>query len=467
MRWRGVRTTSWCRAFTDLGARDGGAARRAAGRLAAHPAGAGRPRLPPTRRWPPACTSSRSTTRARPGSWACSSMPAARRASPPCRCGPPCRTTWPSRPARRPPWRCSAAWRTCWTCRCRSATCREEARAWERGVDELAEQDTEVADYVRTLEEAKDATDLPEASGDAIAREFERYLRRRGTAATAAAAGRSRLHRRPGDRGPVLRRVGVHPALEQQLDPLPGRGHLVRRSATRQLGGQRPAVQLGLQPGPALPAPGRAACCPRHCQSTVRSLYSSPKQTPWSQPYSRPSPTGSRWPILRSALFTTASKTAMSRSPGWSRLRASATRSYRGVGVDPELAHAGAERAVPDTRWAAPGSSPRPGTPRRRPPPGRPGCPAGSPTAAAPRPPACTRRPPRPSRALTVQYRVALDATTSRPSTSRLALGQQLQGGRVPSGGRPGAPGRPTRRDSAAVHGTGGTRCSATRFSHY
>jgi predicted ATP-grasp superfamily ATP-dependent carboligase len=55
----------------------------------------------------------------------------------------------------------------------------QEARAWEHGVDELAEQDTEVAEYVRTLEEAKDATDLPEASGDAIAREFERYLRRR------------------------------------------------------------------------------------------------------------------------------------------------------------------------------------------------------------------------------------------------------------------------------------------------
>lgn len=56
----------------------------------------------------------------------------------------------------------------------------EEARAWERGVDELAQQDSEVAEYVRTLEEAKDATDLPQASGDAIAREFERYLRRRG-----------------------------------------------------------------------------------------------------------------------------------------------------------------------------------------------------------------------------------------------------------------------------------------------
>ncbi len=55
----------------------------------------------------------------------------------------------------------------------------EDARAWERGVDELAAEDSEVADYVRSLEEAKDLTEAPEASGDAIAREFERYLRRR------------------------------------------------------------------------------------------------------------------------------------------------------------------------------------------------------------------------------------------------------------------------------------------------
>lgn len=55
----------------------------------------------------------------------------------------------------------------------------EEARAWELGVDELAREDQEVGDYVRQLEEAKDASDLPEASGEAIAREFERYLRRR------------------------------------------------------------------------------------------------------------------------------------------------------------------------------------------------------------------------------------------------------------------------------------------------
>ena len=57
----------------------------------------------------------------------------------------------------------------------------EEARAWEIGVDELASEDDEVAEYVRQLEEARDAADLPEASGEAIAREFERYLRRRGT----------------------------------------------------------------------------------------------------------------------------------------------------------------------------------------------------------------------------------------------------------------------------------------------
>ncbi|TYL55909.1 PAC2 family protein [Nocardioides sp. BGMRC 2183] len=55
----------------------------------------------------------------------------------------------------------------------------EEARAWERGVDELAAEDEDVADYVRSLEESRDTADLPEASGEAIAREFERYLKRR------------------------------------------------------------------------------------------------------------------------------------------------------------------------------------------------------------------------------------------------------------------------------------------------
>ena len=56
----------------------------------------------------------------------------------------------------------------------------EDAEAWERGVNELATDDPEIAAYVRQLEEAKDTADLPEATGESIAREFERYLKRRG-----------------------------------------------------------------------------------------------------------------------------------------------------------------------------------------------------------------------------------------------------------------------------------------------
>ena len=58
---------------------------------------------------------------------------------------------------------------------------REMSDAWQRGADELMEQDEDLAEYVHSLESERDAGDLPEASGDAIAREFERYLRRRPT----------------------------------------------------------------------------------------------------------------------------------------------------------------------------------------------------------------------------------------------------------------------------------------------
>jgi proteasome assembly chaperone (PAC2) family protein len=49
---------------------------------------------------------------------------------------------------------------------------------WEKSVDELAAEDTDVAEYVRALEESKDAAELPDVSGELIAKEFERYLRR-------------------------------------------------------------------------------------------------------------------------------------------------------------------------------------------------------------------------------------------------------------------------------------------------
>ncbi|WP_290515486.1 PAC2 family protein [Aeromicrobium sp.] len=55
----------------------------------------------------------------------------------------------------------------------------EMTEAWQRGAEDLTANDTEIAEYVEALENERDTSELPEASGDAIAREFERYLRRR------------------------------------------------------------------------------------------------------------------------------------------------------------------------------------------------------------------------------------------------------------------------------------------------
>ncbi|MWB97848.1 PAC2 family protein [Agromyces sp. MMS17-SY077] len=55
-----------------------------------------------------------------------------------------------------------------------------EAEDWVANVDALAEEDEDMAAYIEQLERHRDAVDSPEASGDAIAEEFEQYLRRRG-----------------------------------------------------------------------------------------------------------------------------------------------------------------------------------------------------------------------------------------------------------------------------------------------
>ncbi|PTT16658.1 carboxylate--amine ligase, partial [Microbacterium sp. HMWF026] len=55
-----------------------------------------------------------------------------------------------------------------------------EARQWEASIDAAAADDEEMSDYIRQLEQTRDTWDSPEASGDAIAQEFERYLRRGG-----------------------------------------------------------------------------------------------------------------------------------------------------------------------------------------------------------------------------------------------------------------------------------------------
>ena len=196
MRWRG-----FCEELlVDRPAarrRAGRHARRAAGRQPAHPAGAGerhvvRPGGRPSAR--PRAQPLRGPDRHRrrlPGRL--HHAPG----SPRCRSGPPCRTTSPSRRARRRRWRCCAGSRTLLDLPVPLGDLPEQARAWERQVDELAAEDTDVAEYIASLEEREPATELPEASGDAIAKEFERYLRRRGDdEAVERPAGRPRAARR-------------------------------------------------------------------------------------------------------------------------------------------------------------------------------------------------------------------------------------------------------------------------------
>lgn len=53
-----------------------------------------------------------------------------------------------------------------------------EALAWEASIDAAAADDEEMTEYIHQLEATRDTWDSPEASGDAIAQEFEKYLRR-------------------------------------------------------------------------------------------------------------------------------------------------------------------------------------------------------------------------------------------------------------------------------------------------
>jgi proteasome assembly chaperone (PAC2) family protein len=70
----------------------------------------------------------------------------------------------------------------------------QQADEWQKLVDEMAAEDDEVTEYIRNLEQRDDEldrTELKSASGEAIAREFERYLRRRdrGTGHAGGSAG--------------------------------------------------------------------------------------------------------------------------------------------------------------------------------------------------------------------------------------------------------------------------------------
>jgi hypothetical protein len=56
----------------------------------------------------------------------------------------------------------------------------EESAEWEARLRQAAEQDAELAEYVRELEERSGDEGIQPLTGDEIAQEFERYLRRRG-----------------------------------------------------------------------------------------------------------------------------------------------------------------------------------------------------------------------------------------------------------------------------------------------
>jgi predicted ATP-grasp superfamily ATP-dependent carboligase len=53
-----------------------------------------------------------------------------------------------------------------------------QSQEWENEVSEMAQEDTDVSEYVKALEESKDAAEFKDVSGDEIARELERFLRR-------------------------------------------------------------------------------------------------------------------------------------------------------------------------------------------------------------------------------------------------------------------------------------------------
>jgi proteasome assembly chaperone (PAC2) family protein len=54
----------------------------------------------------------------------------------------------------------------------------ESAIAWEAAVNEMVKEDSDIEEYIKTLEESKDANEISDGSGEELAREVERFLRR-------------------------------------------------------------------------------------------------------------------------------------------------------------------------------------------------------------------------------------------------------------------------------------------------
>src|SRR5690606_23863597 len=110
----------------------------------------------------------------------------------------------------------------------------EQADEWQRTVTELAEDDEEVIEYVRTLEERDDAElDLSQTSGEQIAADIERYLRRRRPGARCAGGSGRMAARRRGERGAAGRVGRARPGTEPRG---PHRSPAARRHRATALG---------------------------------------------------------------------------------------------------------------------------------------------------------------------------------------------------------------------------------------
>lgn len=71
----------------------------------------------------------------------------------------------------------------------------EKSDAWVATIDAAAADDEEMTEYIRQLERTRDTWDDPEASGDAIAQAFEKYLRRDGDGDRGGKPGRDEPRR--------------------------------------------------------------------------------------------------------------------------------------------------------------------------------------------------------------------------------------------------------------------------------
>ena len=65
----------------------------------------------------------------------------------------------------------------------------DEAEKWSMAVDQLSQQDPDIAEYIGQLEEARDAEEVEGATGDTIAAELEKFLRRQGDDGDSPTAG--------------------------------------------------------------------------------------------------------------------------------------------------------------------------------------------------------------------------------------------------------------------------------------